>query len=76
MDPKEKDKFRDVLCRALKEIANDENIKDHLKLCKDLPGIPVYKSNTDSESVKSLAASSKISSKSEKDLEINNVLIN
>lgn len=40
-----------------------------------MPGIPVYKSNNDSESVKSLGISSKISSKSESDLEINNVLI-
>lgn len=64
MDPKEKDRFRDILCKALKEITNDENIKDHLKLCKDLPGIPVYKSNSDSESNKSLGISSKISEKS------------
>lgn len=63
------------MCRALKVITNDENIKDHLKLCKDLPGIPIYKSNNDSESVNSLGINSKISSKSEADLEINNILI-
>ena len=60
MDPKDKEKFRDVLCRALKIILNDDNIKDHLKLCKELPGIPIYKSNTESESA-SLPISSKIS---------------
>lgn len=48
MDPKDKDKFKDIACKILKLILNDENIKDHLKLCKDLPGIPVYKSADDS----------------------------
>jgi hypothetical protein len=42
---------------------NDENIKDHLKLCKELPGIPVYKSNSDTESVDSLGIVSKSGSK-------------
>lgn len=48
MDPKDKDKFKDIACKVIRLILNDDNIKDHLKLCKDLPGIPVYKSNTDS----------------------------
>lgn len=34
MDPKDKQKFKDVVCKILKAILNDENIKDHLKLCK------------------------------------------
>jgi hypothetical protein len=34
MDPKEKEKFKDISCKALKVILNDENIKDHMKLCK------------------------------------------
>ncbi len=76
MDPKNKDKFKDVICKIQKQILNDENIKDHLKLCKDLPGIPVYKDKNESSGVKSLGVSSKISSKSETDLEINKILIN
>ena len=56
MDPSEQDKFRDVICKILKAILNDENIKDHLKLCKDLTGIPIYKD----------AQSSSISSNSSK----------
>lgn len=43
MDPSDKDKFKDVACRILKHIFNDENLRDHLKLCKELNGIPVYK---------------------------------
>lgn len=34
MDPKDKAKFKDIVCRTLKLILNDENIHDHLKLCK------------------------------------------
>ena len=48
MDPLEQDKFRDVICRILKALHNDENIKDHRKLCKDLSGIPIYKETTSS----------------------------
>jgi hypothetical protein len=44
MDPKDSHKFRDIVCKMIKNLLNDENIKDHLKLCKDLPGIPIYKS--------------------------------
>ncbi len=72
MDPKDKEKFKfkDIACRALKQILNDENIKDHLKLCKQLPGIPVYKTNADTEKSEtgSLPISSKISEKSEANL--------
>ena len=43
MDPNDRDKFRDICCRILKALHNDDNIKDHLKLCRELSGIPVYK---------------------------------
>jgi hypothetical protein len=34
MDPKEQERFREVVCKVIKNVLNDENIKDHLKLCK------------------------------------------
>lgn len=43
MDPKDKNKFKEIVCQILKIVLNDELIKDHLKLCKELAGIPVYK---------------------------------
>ena len=43
MDPKDQERFQDVVCRILKITFDDENIKDHLKLCKHLDGIPTYK---------------------------------
>jgi hypothetical protein len=68
VDPKDKDKFRDVVCQMLKALLNDENIKDHLKLCKELQGIPVYKTNEEASSLKNSGGGSKISSKTEIDL--------
>ena len=43
MDPTDRDKFRDVICKILKSMLNDDNIKDHMKLCKEVGGIPIYK---------------------------------
>lgn len=66
MDPKDKNKFKEIVCQILKIVLNDELIKDHLKLCKELAGIPVYKQ---SEQTKTSSVSSKMSSKSaQKDL--------
>lgn len=66
MDPKDKNKFKEIVCQILKIVLNDELIKDHLKLCKELTGIPVYKQSGE---VKSSSVSSKVSAKSlEKDL--------
>jgi hypothetical protein len=63
LDPKDKDKFRDIVCRVLKTLLNDENIRDHLKLCKELQGIPIYKDNKETGSTSS-GVSSKMSHKS------------
>ncbi len=43
MNLDKKDTFKDILCLILKKIANDDNVKNHLEFCKELPGIPVYK---------------------------------
>ena len=34
MDPAEQEKFQDLVCKVLKLLMDDENIKDHMKLCK------------------------------------------
>ena len=43
MNPNDQEKFQDIVCRALKILFDDDNIKDHMKLCKHLEGIPSYK---------------------------------
>lgn len=43
MEPEKKGEFKETLCLILKQLANDEHIKDHLAFCKELTGVPVYK---------------------------------
>lgn len=59
MAPEKKDAFKDVLCLILKKIADDDNIKDHLDLCQELTGIPVYKKAEEKSSSKISTTSSK-----------------
>lgn len=50
MDTDKKQEFRDIICLILKDASKDENIKDHLSFCKELAGIPIYKTEVQSTS--------------------------
>lgn len=71
MEPGHKTEFRDILCLILKNLANDQHIKDHLVFCKELQGVPIYKAAADKKT--STNVSSSIAS--EERISLNEVLI-
>ena len=54
-----KEEFKDLLCKVIHTVFDDEHVKDHKEFCKELSGIPVYK-NPGSSKISESSHGSKI----------------